>query len=180
MTSEEKLEKIEELIAARDEITEQLLELMGAPVDEEGEVDEEEPAPSQKKKVRVCGQCGRPGHMRNQCDGNPQSSAPAKAQGKQRQPCKECESIGTRHFKGCSQAKPVGGWGKVEEPAEQKGRTILDAPVRLSKQEYNEVREQIDEGLTIEMISFSYPQVDIAEIRRAKISDSFTDYISGL
>jgi uncharacterized protein (DUF433 family) len=40
-----------------------------------------------------------------------------------------------------------------------------------------EVCEQLGDGLTIENVAFSYSHVEIAEIRRASISDSYADYV---
>ena len=151
MTPEEKLEKVEELIAARDEIIAELLELLGA-VDEEEEEVVEEPTPKR----------GRP---KKETTTTKAKSAAG------RKPCEECGSIGSRHFKTCSKS------GDAKEP---EARTILDEPARLNEAEYKEVREQLDDGLTVTEVGFNYPKVELSEIRKARLAESFRDYISGL
>jgi hypothetical protein len=239
MTPEERLEKVEELIAERDEITAQLLELMGA-VDDEEEEEEEEVAPVRAKRQKD----------------KTIAKGTSYARGA-RPPCSECGSVGSRHFKTCTKsstnkrgetdlppqtvekiiAMRRDGWSanmletelgirravigkilkhagfaskptsadnmrcaKCKEKGHQAsncptgdsldqldraegqpvGRTILDAPVRLNENEYNEVREMLGDGLSITEVGFNYPQVELSEIRRAKNASGYEDYISGL
>src|SRR4051812_46513207 len=99
MTPEDKLEKVEELLAARDEITAELLELMGATEDEEIEEEEDEgPAPT--KKQRKCSVCGMPGHTAQSCDKNAPAKPGLTSKGKG---CPECGSI-SKHKAICSKS----------------------------------------------------------------------------
>ena len=128
MTPEEKLEKVEELLAARDEITAELLALMGAEVEEgEEEADEEEDTPApQSKKTRKCSGCDKPGHTLRTC-GN---KAPAvvrtpETHGYSRQPCGECGSIGARHFKTWVSSAPSACCSTSSIPLGDRSRTPL-------------------------------------------------------
>jgi hypothetical protein len=88
-----------------------------------------------------------------------------------------------RHFKTCSkhgakqkpfvlteELTPVG-------TARSNGRTILDRPLRLTETEYNEVAEQLGDGLNTEAVAFSYPHVEMSEIRKVSISKNYEDYL---
>src|SRR6185312_1329758 len=104
-------------------------------------------------------QCGRPGHTRRTCDGSPVTAKKPTSQNhiKVRQPCSECGSIGTRHFKTCSKATAIQAYsrGQTNPENSKHTRTILDEPVRLTEEEYNEVCESLNDGLTIEMVGFN-------------------------
>lgn len=153
MTPQEKLERAKQLIAAQAEIEAELLELMGA----EEEAEEEEPAPTKrqykkrgpKPSTKGCAECGSPSKHKSFC-----SKSKAKPQ---------------KLFTPTEETTPVG-------ITRSNGRTILDKPLQLTATEYAEVCEQFGEGLTIEMIAFNYPHVEIAEIRKASISDNYRDY----
>lgn len=170
MTAEEKLEKVEELIAKRDEITQELLELMGAETEEDDEAEEEEPT-THANRLRKCSGCGKPGHTKSKCPGS--SAKQPTSDNKKRQPCDVCGSVGTRHFKTCSRlgkSKPAG-------ITSSNGVTILDNPLRLTRQQFDEIREQAIDGITAEMICYSYPEFELSEIQRAIRSDSYQFYI---
>jgi hypothetical protein len=82
--------------------------------------------------------------------------------------CTECGSP-SRHKSSCSKA--------AKKPGAQKVRDVLDGP-RLTEEEYDEVCGQIGDGLGIENIAYSYPHVNIAEIRKASKSDDYADYLA--
>jgi hypothetical protein len=193
MTSEEKLEKVEELIAARDEITAELLALMGEEVDEE-EV-EEEPAPRQKKghassTAKGCSECGSPSRHKSTCSKRAPTNDKAIGKGTanarpHRTPCEQCGSTGTRHFKTCSMSgsKPQKPFAPTEEmtpvgTAKSNGRTILDKPLRLTEQEFTEVSEQIGDGLSLSNIAYSYTHVELSKIYKASESENYADYLT--
>jgi hypothetical protein len=196
MTPEERLEKVEDLIIARDEITAQLLELMGA-VDCEEEVEEveEEPPPRSKKAsassiVNGCAECGSPRRHKSNC--SKRSPTTDKVIGKgtsfarsPRKPCDECGSTGTRHFTTCSMsgAKPQKPFVPTEEMTpvgveKSNGRTILDTPLRLTEQEFKEAQVAIIDGLTLTQVGFSYPHVELSEIRKVTDSLDYEDYLT--
>ena len=147
MTPEERLEKVEELIAERDEITAQLLELMGEVGEEEEVEEEEEAAPRQKKQQKAhaptnakgCTESGSPSRHKKTC-----SKAGMTATSKTR-------ASKTERFVPTEEMTPVG-------ITRSNRRTILDKPLRLTEQEFKEVQEAIIDGLTLTQVGFSYPQ----------------------
>lgn len=178
MTPEDKLEKVEELLAARDEITTELLELLGATDDGE---EEEVEAPRR----------GRPKKEETIASNAPHTRAPRGA-------CHECGSTGSRHFKTCQQANPVKSGGN-DAPVgdrrfkehdkvmadftekmndEPEGRTILDEPERFTEQEYKDVHASFADGLSPSEIAFSFPHIERLEIRKAVDAETYREYLA--
>lgn len=154
MTPEEKLAHIEELLNVRRAATEELYQLLG------------EAAPAAKQEPQVEREKGKlpvAGRRYNQ---------PGHANAPQKKGCAECGSI-SRHKGTCSQAG-----GGSPGTKRSNGRTIHDAPGRLTEQEYNDVCAALGDGLTREEVRFSYPHVTVSEIIKTSESDSYSDYLS--
>jgi hypothetical protein len=152
MTPQEKLERVLELVRQRDEIDAELLELMGG----EEEVEEQEVvAPKQKR---------------------PYKKSKAKKAART-VTCKKCGNAG--HLaKTCPTSlgdtpEPA----PAESPDRSNGRTMLDKPLRLTATEFADVCEQLGDGLSISIVGFNFGHVELDEIRKASISDSYQDYL---
>jgi len=161
MTSAEKLEKVEKLIAARDEITEELLELMGAAVEDEGEEEEEEEKPTPK-------------YAKEQLF--PTRKNKNVAAGKTGGGCAECGSP-SKHKSSCSKSSAKKPAAAQSASNTEKPRTILDEPRRLTREQFDEIREQAIDGLTAAVISYSYPDFELPEIQRAIRCDNYQFYL---
>ena len=177
MTPEEKLEKVEELLAARDEITAELLELMGAKTEEE----EEEPEPVLVKKAgkvpkastsNGCVECGSKRRHKATCS--------KVKTGKSSQE-KIDPPVGDRRYKKhdevMSEFNENMGELTPTDTALPKRRTLHSAPLRLTEEQYHEVMEQLGDGLTTSMINFSYPDIELVEINKAATSENYEDYL---
>jgi hypothetical protein len=62
--------------------------------------------------------------------------------------------------------------------AKSNGRTMLDKPLRLTEREFKEAQEAIIDGLTLTQVGFSYPEVDLTEIRKVTASLDYEDYLT--
>jgi hypothetical protein len=161
MTPEQKLQRVMELMQQRADIYEEMLALMGnAPADaededaEEDEEDAPQPVPVNKKTVpktgKGCAECGSPSRHKSSCS--------------------KSKSSGAKSF--VPDEKPVRTYtAKGSKPARSYDK-------QLNEKEFGEVCEQFGDGIGIENIAFSYPHVNISEVRKATISDSYDDCLT--
>lgn len=170
--------KLDRIAEIRDEIStleQELEELLGspaptaAPKDKKAEKDERA-----GKKVRVCSICGKPGHDVRKCPRgvgmHPDNPKPSKG----REPCAECGSTGTRHFKTCSRPK-----GAAPTKAFASPDTSAEIPKEpLTPDQYEKVRSEMHDR------NFSTGQFSLinkmrpSEVNSAIRSEDYEDYLA--
>lgn len=104
-------------------------------------------------------------------------SKPARKSPPKKEPCTECESRGTRHFKDCS--KSYSSSKKVvneQDDTGSHGRSILDERIMISEQDWLEMKASCDDGVAVDMLKLSYPHHDPMEIRKAVKYETWEEY----
>jgi len=193
MTPEERLRVVEDLFRKRAAIDRELLDVMAgvdcSPVEQPevptkrkftlqeyvGRRGKAESQPA--KQTKGCPECGSISKHKSSCSRPAQTAKRALGN-----PCNECKKV-SKHAKWCSRFVLVENAAKLKSDIDghyqkKAGRTILDEPLRLNEEQYDDVMASIGDGLSLDNVGYSYPDIELHEIRKASNSENYNDYLA--
>lgn len=191
--AEKKLERIVEIQEEMEKLEAELEEILGSPtlpsVGDKGEKREKRTytkrggesattRSAEKKSGRICSNCGQPGHDLRKC---PKGKGVYLTDGQEkhrsnREPCAECGSKGSRHFKTCSKY----GQRKETIPSFAGSDDSPEAPSPiepLTSEQYGAIRSAMNDR---EFMSAKYALVNKlrpTEVNHAVRSSSYEHYL---